>query len=705
MATLESIRKRGKIVAFVVGFALLAFILGDFINSSSTLFGGQDRSIGEISGNSIDANLYFQKVQELEDLYRQQGRLEQISGDMVRSQVWEELVQDFIMEDEYKEIGLAIEYPTYSGISPEEVFDMVKGKNVDPMIRQLFTNPQTGEFNPATVINFLKQMNSSDATMAQWLQIEKELLRKRISTKYNNLIQKGLFVTSMQAKQEHFERNLLTNIDYLEMRYNLIADTAVTVTDKDLEKYFEANKYKFRQEASRDIAYVSFNIAPSKSDSAATEKQVRQIFEEFKTTDDAESFVKRNSDVDFNPRSLKKEELTAPFDTVMFAIEVGSIYGPVLDNNYWKFAKLLSRENVPDSIQARHILVGGDKARATQVLDSLKLLIDGGADFGQLALQFSQDQGSAQNGGMLEWFTEGQMIKEFNDACVKGDLNKLQVVETKAGMHLVQVLERKAYVNKVRVASVEIELKASPETRNMLYTQASAFASSASDAETFDKTVVEQKLNKLIANNLTTGASNIAGMQESESLVKAAFRAEKGDILLNPYENKNPVFEIQDRFIVAYLTEVREKGTPELESIRQELEFEVIKEKKAEKFMTQFNDAMKSAKSLQDVAAKLGIEVRTTANVSFGGFQIPAIGVEPQVIAHATALPLNKMSSPIKGASGVFIVVVTSTNDFKPADYGQEMSRLVNDLQTRSSFQVYQALREAANVVDYRYNF
>jgi len=205
MATLESIRKRGKIVAFVVGFALLAFILGDFINSSSTLFGGQDRSIGEISGNSIDANLYFQKVQELEDLYRQQGRLEQISGDMVRSQVWEELVQDFIMEDEYKEIGLAIEYPTYSGISPEEVFDMVKGKNVDPMIRQLFTNPQTGEFNPATVINFLKQMNSSDATMAQWLQIEKELLRKRISTKYNNLIQKGLFVTSMQAKQEHFE--------------------------------------------------------------------------------------------------------------------------------------------------------------------------------------------------------------------------------------------------------------------------------------------------------------------------------------------------------------------------------------------------------------------------------------------------------------------------------------------------------------------
>lgn len=705
MATLESIRKRGKIVAFFVGFALLAFILGDFINSSTTLFGGQERKVGEISGNSIDANLYFQKVQELEDLYRQQGRLEQVSGDMIRSQVWEELIQDLIMQDEYKELGLAIEHPTYTGISPEEVFDMVKGRNIDPMIRQLFTNPQTGEFNPANVINFLKQMNSNDATMAQWLQIEKELLRKRISTKYNNLITKGLYVTSLEAKQEHFERNFLTNIDYLEMRYNLIADTAVSVTDKDLKAYYEANKYKYKQEASRDIAYVAFNIYPSKADSLATQKQVNDLFEEFKTSTDAEAFVKRNSDRDYDPRSKKKDELTAPLDTVLFSIEVGSFYGPVLDNNYWKFVKLISRENVPDSINARHILISGDKSRATQVIDSLKLLIENGADFRQIAMQFSQDQGSAQNGGDLGWFSEGMMITEFNDACVKGEINKLQVVETQAGVHLVQVLERKSYVDKVRFASVEIELKPSPETRNQLYTQASAFASSATDAEAFETAIKEQKLNKLIANNITPGATNIAGMQESESIVKATFRSEKGDILLNPYENKNPVFEIQDRFIIAYLTDVREKGTADLETVKQEIEFEVIKEKKAEKFIAQFNEALKSANSIQDVASKLGLEVRTTANVSFAGFQIPAIGVEPKVIAHATALPLNKLSAPIKGSSGVFVLVVTGNNDFKATDYGQELSQLTNDLQTRSSFQVYQALREAANVVDYRYNF
>ena len=404
MATLEKIRNRaGVLVALVIGFALLAFILGDLLTTGRSIFSSNQFEIAEIDGKSISVQYYQQKVENLAEIYRMntgKGSLDESTLESVREQTWQQMVQEYVLEDEVDELGLAV--------SPEEVFDMVQGANIHPIIARMFTNPETGELNRSYILQFLKSLDQ-DATGEQktfWLYLENEITRERMMSKFNTLIDKGLYVTQVQAKENYKANNKKVDFNFIMQRYSEVSDSLVKVTDSDLKAYYKENKNNFKQEASRDIEYVAFDIKPSKEDDNQVREWIYDIQGDFKKASDDKQFVNLNSDEPFDEKYYNKSELPDEYAEFMFNANEGDIYGPFKSDDTYKIAKLTNIKYMPDSVKARHILIQPSAqtqaaiAKARDLADSLKTLIKKGADFAELAKEYSSD-GSASEGGEL----------------------------------------------------------------------------------------------------------------------------------------------------------------------------------------------------------------------------------------------------------------------------------------------------------------
>ncbi len=701
MATLERIRNRaGILVAVVIGVALLAFIMGDLFSSGTSLFTNNQFEIAEISGHSIPVQEYQRRVDKLVNIYQMNtgtSALDEATMDAIQEQTWNSLVEEYILSDEYEDLGISV--------SPEEVLDMVQGNNPHPIIRQMFTNPETGQFNSAAVIQFLRNMDQ-DATGEQkafWLYLENEILRERKRSKYNNLISKGLYASAVEAKEEFIKQNKRVNFDYVMERYAKVPDTAVNVTEDDIESYYKKHKNQFKQTASRDIEYVTFEIQPSESDQQEALKYVTNIVDEFAKTENNAQFVNLNSDVPYNSVNRSREELSVLVADSLFDAEPGTMIGPYLENDAYKLSKLDEINFVPDSVKARHILLRPDP-QMQQTLediqplaDSLQNVLENGGDFTALALEYSQD-GSAQQGGDLGWFQEGMMVKPFNDAAFESQVGEIKVVESQFGIHLIEVTSRSPEQKKVKVATIVRNIVPGSVTYQDYYSQASEFAGINNTAESFENAVAEQNITKRVANNLRENDKEIAGLESPRELVRWAFEAEEGDV--------SEVFELGDEFVVALLTQVREKGIAPLDQVRTQIETSVRKEKKAAFLISQMEEQMGANTTLEQLASNTNTEVKSATGITFVSFSIPGAGIEPVIIGASLQAEQNELVGPLEGTNGVYVLQVTNITPAPESDqFAAQQTVLNNGYSQRVNFEAFEALREKADIEDSRSKF
>jgi len=706
MATLENIRRRGPLVAIIIGFAMLAFILGDFLNSGSNLFGGDRFEIGQIDDVSIDYRDYEQRVLEATELFKQQYGLRSVDDrqrEEIKRQVWEELVDGIILGAEFEEIGLTV--------GSDELFDLVQGNNVDPMVRQIpaFQNQQTGMFDPSMVVYFLKNMEKDPNSKASWLALESKINQKRLNNKYLNLILKGMYITKSQAETSFKDRNYLVDFNYVAKKYSEIPDSSVVVTDADIKAYYNKHKDDFEQEASRDIAYVTFDVFPSKKDSTYTLEWVSKAISEFNTVEDYKQYVNFNSDVPFVDKHYKKGELqNMELDSFLFSAEIGSIYGPYLENGSYKLAKLTELRDMPDSIKAKHILIVPDgKAildikKAKEIADSLVNEINNGADFAELVKNFSKDQNTLENAGDLGWFKETDQASPFSIFPYKEleseNINDFKVIETNYGVHLISKTEQGETVQKVQVAVLERKVMPSSETYQIAYGKASKFAGENRNYKKFEEAISSEKLMKKVAPGLTESETFVAGLQSPREMVRWAFKAEKDDV--------SQVFEFGTRYVVAALTTIREKGNAPIEQVEAEIRFHVLKEKKSEQLVADMAKLLPA--DLNSIAGKLNTSVEEAKNVSFSSFQIPGLGFEPAVIAQSVSNEKAKVVGPIKGETGVYfieITIITPGMDIAEMDLKPEMTKLASDIRNRAVYQVINAIKESTDIIDNRSKF
>jgi peptidyl-prolyl cis-trans isomerase D len=707
MALIGDIRKRSGLLVVIIGVALAAFVLGDLLSNRGPSGGRGNNVLAEINGEKIlgtDFNLRVEENMEAQKLNTNKENLTSEEQFQIRQQTWDQVVNETLLQEEVSKLGITV--------SIEELDDQIRGKNPHSYITQSFRDPQTGQFDPATVVNFLQNLDQVDPQMKQrYLMIEKAIKEDRLGTKYRNLIAKGYYVPKAFAKRDYEARNTRVKVRYYAAPYTSIADSLIKLTDADYEKFYAENKHKYQQEASRDIEYITFDVFPSNEDREKINKEVQGLYAEFVNAENVVSFVNSTSDERYDSTWMKRGALPYQMDSLMFNSPVGTTFAPFIENNMYQMARLVDVQTRPDSLKASHILISYQgtnvnpdtkltKEQAKVKADSvLSLVKSNPAKFDELAGTISDDQTAAKSKGDLNWFADGAMVPAFNTAVLNGKVGDVTLVETQFGFHVIKITGKTTPVKKVRVAFVKRMIEPSSKTMQDVYTQASQFASNAKDMEGFNKLIDEQKLTKRLAERISPDQNSLPGLSEARQIVIWAFNKDtkKGNI--------SQVFDLESRYMVAVLKDVREKGVPTLDQLKEFIEPMVKRDKKSETLIAEINKAIKSIADIDKGYLSLGMKADTN-EVAFANSNLPGYGKEDEVIGTLFTLKPGQMSKPVKGNQGVFILVAEQITPAPPKDdLTPEKRMLTNAFRTRAQREPAEALKRKAEIEDNRLLF
>ena len=698
MATLGNIRNRSGLLLAVIGIAMLAFILGDLMQSTNSVGSKNIIYVGEVLGEDVLRQKFEERVDQGIKNWKEQSSseaiLDQTTISQIRDQVWNQYVKDLIMENEYEKLGI--------DVSDDEFFELVQGVNVHPEISKIpsFQNPESGEFERRRVLAYLKQIDEDPTgeSRTRWVEFQRYLIGIMKTAKYNSLVGKAMYTTNEEAKFDFRSSTQNITFNYISIPFSSINDTDITVTDNELRNYYSDHKLEYQQESSKDVDFVVYNVIPSEEDDNNTKKEISSLISDFKIYEDYELMARRNSD-NTNSKFVyaTKDELKDSNFDELFDAEKGKVIGPYLFSpGVYRIAKLAELEYRPDSVEARHILI-----RPTQnisldsvkkQINSLKLSIENGDDFGLIAQQKSEDQGSAIKGGDLGWFSEGTMVQEFNDLCFSSDKGKLSIVTTDYGVHLVEVTKKSKLVKKVKVVYIDRNVEPSTETFNLYYSQAAGFASQIlNDGINFDTLVIKKNLVKRSDNKVTINKQNISGIPNSREMVRWLNNASVNSI--------SEVFQFEDSYVVACVKREYKAGDIPLEDIKEQIKSLVIKDKKAEKISKSISNNL----SLSEIANLNSTTVIYDKKTNFSNLNIQGIGNEPVLVGSVFANDKDVVSEPIQGSNAIFVVEVTEIDEVKlDADFSQQKLNLQRQANSYSKTASYNILKEFADVKDNR---
>ncbi|MBA7523977.1 Chaperone SurA [subsurface metagenome] len=652
--------------------------------------------LAEIDGTSVSYEEYANRLEKLTEYYRLrlgQSSLDEQTMESLREQTWQDIVREYSTSNEYDELGVAV--------SIDELMDMVQGRNPHPVITSLFSDPETGILNRTFLVQFIRTMDDdpSGAQKTIWLYLEKQIMDDRAFTKYSNLISKGLFVTGMEAENNAAETNHKMDFSYIVKHFSDVPDSLVEIRDNDLQKYYREHQNEYLQEATRDLEYLVFEVVPSEEDDRMADEWIKSMKNEFESVEDAVALVNLESDKSFDEINYGNGDLPDVINDFMFSSEPGAVYGPFLEDKSYTLARLVDINYLPDSVHARHILLQPDANRdanaVIELADSLKEMIENGAGFESLALLYGTD-GTAQLGGDLGWFPEGSMVKPFSDSCFNGKSGNIMIVPTQFGLHIAEVIEKSKNVKKVRVAYLSRRVEPSSETYQAKYTEAVKFAGINNTYEKFNSAVSEQGFTKRYASDINESQRTITGLESPRQIIRWAFEAELNDV-------SNEIFEFGNKYVIAVLTGIREKGVAPLEQIRAEIELEVEKLKKAEIIAEEFSSTRVDNQSIFELSEEMGLIVQDANNISFSSVSLPSAGLEPKIIAAASILEQDQISKPVVGNNGVYVLVVNAIQDEEAEEeLAYLQSRMSAMRESEANFEAYNALREAAEIEDNR---
>lgn len=691
---------RTKMGYFLVGgiaVVLALFVLEPLLQQGTAIFGASSRTVvGTIDGEDVKYDDFNLKVDQTSAQFKQQygGAMNPQMQSMAVDQVWQSEVANVVLGKEFERIGLTV--------SADELFDLIQGKNLSPLITQYFGNPQTGEFDRVAVVTSLKSRDKDPNLSKQWLMLENEIEKQALQTKYTKLIGNSVYVTTLEANDEYVNRNKLVNFQYVMLDYSTILDANVKLTDADYKEYYEQNKKRFdNPQESRDFQYVAFSIEPTAADSSLVKSQVEKLAADFRITPNDSLFSANNSDVKVPYTYISKGKLDAAVDSVIFNYPVGSFYGPKFSGNSYKLIKVVDSRFSPDSVKASHILinpaqVGGDD-KAFKLADSLKQLIQGGSKFADLASKHSVD-GSKDNGGELGTFGRGAMVAEFENAAFNGKAGDLKIVRSQFGIHVIKIEKQIGSSKVVKLAYIEKTLAPSQKTRDIAYKKANAFLSDVK-SDNFAELAKKQGYTVSMADKISGTQGYAPGLDNPRQLIRDIYETDKGKVLPQ-------VYTMDNAYVVAQLTNVQPKGQLALEDVKKQIEPQVLIAKKAKMLADKLASALSGAGNIAGVAKKAGTAATPVQNMVFANPVIPGLAQENKVVGTLFGLPVGKLSKSIVGEKGVYAVVVDGFVNPAPLSntFKQKESMLAN-ISQRALGNAFQVLQDKSDIKDNRVKF
>lgn len=722
MAVIGKIQKNSLLLLIVIGLAMLAFIFTDFIKNSNDEI--EDLPMGTVYGEPIDVNEYnelsevFENRERMNAQYQQREFTEQDKR-MAQDQAFNEVIRRVIMNTEFDKLGLET--------TTDELNDMIHGNHIHPWVMQVPNFNGTQGFSRDSVKKFIQQLDMEPenpearenwiALRKQWSEFENELKSTRAADKYVTLIKKGLYVNSIEAKDMYLAQTEKKKVRFVVQRYADIPEDEVTITDEEIEAYFEEHKNdpEFEQIEARELDFVQFPVLPTAADQMELANQMENIKENFKTTPNNLFFISQNTENGFINDSMyfnygqndlfsipqgyfAQAQYPASIDDQIQAADSGDVIGPVVSGGEVVLAKVTGGKK-EEQAWVRHILISNgtrSDEQAKVIADSVIAIIKANNNFPAMVQQFSDDPGSKATGGEYKWFPKGRMVAEFENASFNGVIGDLQLVKTTYGYHIVEVLGRaERFVPKLALVSkmVRPSDQTLEDVENMVYDFIYNIKESGEDSA-FYKISADSNLTVLTTRVYLT-SQNVNGFEKPDRLLKFAFnrKSNEGDI-------SDPILD-KGMYSVAILTNKIEEGAPEFRDVKERMRFPALQEKQAQHYI----EKLSGMSSLEEIAQNVVNGVITTADVTFATNSIQGGGGnEPKVIGQLfTNIPDGKLTLPLQGKTGVYVFQIESTTPApETSDYSVQVAGMKIQRQNAADNQVIKALREKADVEDNR---
>ncbi len=668
MATLQKIRNHGVLLLVIVGAAMLAFILGDFLNSGSSFFNRSRENVGEIAGHDVHYTEYEAAKDQLTEVYKiETGRSdfdEELSA-QIRNQVWQMMLMDYTLQAQSKAIGL--------DVTKDELSQLCIGENPHELIaqRRAFYD-ETGRFSRENLVRFLASLEQDTETQEQaanlkqaktyWMYWENAVHLTYMQEKYTTLLQNLIKANSLEARFAFNAKQESLSAQYVAKPFYTIADSLVKVSNADIKKLYAQHKPEFKQTPNRAIAYIAFDVKPSELDYAAADKLMKELEQELKTTDDVALVVNTNSDLMYDGRDYSANTIPAEYKDFVFkkGAKAGDVSPLTFENDKYSIARIVEvGYNLPDSVCL--------KAIASQ---------------------------EGQEDVELGWYQATDLNATIAEPAFHGKRGTRFTVAQGLGEQTFEITDIASATPKAKVAILERTVSPSSKTYSVIYNNAKQFIVNNNNEEAFRNAAAEAGLTVNPQFNLNKNTEKIGDLKASRPIVRWAFEAKEGQV--------SDVFECGDQFIVAVLTEVNDGEYRSLESVRAELMAEATNNAKADYIAKQ----LKGVETLEEAATILEQPVQSAENVTLAAYRFGNAGNEPAVIGAAFALEENEISTPIKGRAGVY-VVKAGHKSVAEAEFNEEAEK--QQLTGRVAYSIpYQAIaliQEKADIVDNRANF
>lgn len=711
MSVIQKIQdKYGKVMAVIIGLALVIFVVMLAFENGGSLFTGDVRTIGKINGEKVE-------IQEFSALVEQQTQRMQAQGmgggegsaQQANEMAWGQEVSRILLSQESKKLGL--------DVGRKELNDLLFGANPPQELAQGFTDPQTGKFDAVAAQTQINQIKSK-GTEEQKTQINMfldQLILQRKAEKYDALLTTSINFPKWMLEKQNADEALMSKISFVREPYTSIPDSAVKITDSDIQDFINKHKSDFKQHENRGISYVAFNAQPSGADSAAARQRLMDLKPAFDSAHNVKDFLVSEGINNYYDGFISGSRIQVPMKDSILKVGTGNIYGPYVDANSYALAKIVASTSMPDTVKVRHILIGlatqdpqtgqqipiRDSATARKLADSLFTALQNGSNFDTLVAKFSTDAGSVQNGGVYDNVPSGQMTPAFNDYIFTHPVGSKSVVKTDYGYHIVEVLGTKGSTTGYKIAYVTKPIEASQETDNMASNAATKFAATATNQKSFntaaEKLQAEKGILKSIATDIPPTGAMIQGLGASRNFVKNIYKADLGDVIQPE--------RVGDYYVVGLVTEVNKEGTMSPAKARMMVEPLLVNQKKAKII----SDKIGKITTLEAVATKLKKQVETADSLRFNGQTPSAVGFEPKVIgASFNKANLQKVvPEAIAGSQSVYVIRVDNLMSTPAPAQNLDEIRKMRYMQAKQQarFQSLQALQEAATIKDYRSKF
>jgi peptidyl-prolyl cis-trans isomerase D len=704
MAVIGNIRKRTGLVIGFIALALLMFLLMDALSSSSLVSqSGGDKHAGKINGEDITFQEYATKYNNYEGnlraLYPGQTFDEETSAS-IRDQVWNDVIFDHLLMGNLNKLGI--------NISALELGFNMWGPNPHSLVKQLFTNPNTGQFDPEQVryvIQNMEELDQNGMLTPQMTALQNIIEEERLKSKYTSMVTKGVYTPTFLLNKQYMDNSSSAVATYIPFLYSEIEDEEIKVTEEEIKNYLKKNTHKYQTEAYTELEYILLDIIPTAEDSATLLKRMTTIYEDFATTENDSLFSKRNTEIPNTFDYYTKDEISERLmSESFFSLPIGTVIEPYEEDGAMKVSKIMDRKLIADSLSASHILFKYETPQARDsviaLADSLiELLKSNRLRFADAARIHSQDQANANIGGYLGYFKQGQMVKPFNDKVFYGmKQGEISRVETDFGLHIIRVDQSRPSKPAVRLGECVYTIRSGKTTNSDMFRKAVAMEQNLNTGEKFEK--AKDSLKVGVTPAIFSNQASIPGIGSAREIVRWSFQSKVDEVKM---------FDLDNRFIIARIKNKTPKGVKPLDEIETEIELEIRTEKKAEQLIASAKSQMSGVSDIQQLAAKSGREVSTAMGVSQASPFVEGAGNEPALVGAIYGAEKGKLTGPVKGKYGVYVFELNEIEkpsaDVEP-NYDLPRLQIRSALMSKLNFSsLLDALKDKAKIEDKRYEF